>query len=210
MADAGFTIPKKQRKQAKTAPVPAPAPPVPAPMDQEDPLLASLLDDTRPSSASATALTSASAATTPTPSLPETLQSHQEGKGKGKGKGKKENRKDKDKGSKKSSKQSKKEKRLIVPGAGHDDSFLFTLRAAGVEGYEYDKIILLDTLDAAVSEEVRGCVWGRSLLGRPGLTRTRPPPSPRQDALAKTEARLRNVLDIRFKDSVQHDEASSA
>lgn len=142
MVDAGFTIPKKQRKQAETTTAPEPQP-----MD-EDPLLASLLDDPpRPSSASA------SAATTPTPSLSQTPQSQQEGKGKKEKKRKKKKKKDKSsKGPPKS--------RLVVPGAGHDDSFLYTLRAAGVEGHEYDEYILLDTVDAIVSEDVRGIVGG--------------------------------------------------
>lgn len=50
-------------------------------------------------------------------------------------------------------------RRLLIPGAGHDDSFLYTLQAAGVEGHEYDEYVLIDKLEAMVGGEVSVRVW---------------------------------------------------
>ena len=45
-------------------------------------------------------------------------------------------------------------RRLLIPGAGHDDSWVYTLQAAGVKGHKYDEYVLIDKLEAMVGGEV--------------------------------------------------------
>ncbi len=166
MEPAPFVIPSTRPAKARTPPPakaipkkqPSPATPPPEAMDvdageEEDPLLSSLLD-TRPASSSSS--TPTLLPTTPQPPLPPPQQ-HQQHEHKSK-KSKKEGE----------GKRSTTRKRLLVPGAGHDDSFLYTLRAAGVAGHdEYDEYVLMDTLEAVVTEEVR---HGRRVVVKTSLS----------------------------------------
>jgi hypothetical protein len=127
--------------------------------DDADPLLSSLLDG-RPASSSGSAATTPGRATahtpTPLPTMPqmqsEPLQEQAQEQGQ------QAQAQEQPKKSKKDKSKKSKKKRLLVPGAGHDDSFLYTLRAADMAGHdEYDEIVLMDTLGAVVTEEVRVC-----------------------------------------------------
>lgn len=169
MEPAPFVIPSTRPAKARTPPPakaipkkqPSPATPPPEAMDvdageEEDPLLSSLLD-TRPASSSSS--TPTLLPTTPQPPLPP--QQHQQHEHKSK-KSKKKSKKEGE------GKRSTTRKRLLVPGAGHDDSFLYTLRAAGVAGHdEYDEYVLMDTLEAVVTEEVR---HGRRVVVKTSLS----------------------------------------